>query len=87
MLFFFRVAHGHEREEAPLGPALACPQLSDWADGALARRTGASSVLGSYLDPLGDKLLVGCVVGALGVQGALPTWVAALVIGRDVVGV
>jgi len=33
-------------------------QLSDWADGALARRMGSSSVLGSYLDPLGDKVRV-----------------------------
>lgn len=60
------------------------PQLSDWADGALARRMGCSSVLGSYLDPLGDKALVGCVVGALAAQGALPMWVATLIIGRCV---
>lgn len=60
-----------------------CLQLSDWADGALARRLGCSSVLGSYLDPLGDKVLVGCVVAALAAQGALPLWVAGLVVGRD----
>uniref|UniRef100_A0A7S3QYG4 CDP-diacylglycerol--glycerol-3-phosphate 3-phosphatidyltransferase n=1 Tax=Dunaliella tertiolecta TaxID=3047 RepID=A0A7S3QYG4_DUNTE len=64
--------------------ALTISGLSDWADGALARRMGCSSVLGSYLDPLGDKVLVGCVVGALAAQGALPSWVATLIIGRDV---
>jgi len=31
---------------------------------------------------LGDKALVGCVVGALAAQGALPIWVATLIIGR-----
>jgi cardiolipin synthase (CMP-forming) len=40
-------------------------------------------VLGSYLDPLADKVLVGCVVAALAAQGALPAWVAAVVLGRD----
>mmetsp|Transcript_4001 Transcript_4001/g.9951 ORF Transcript_4001/g.9951 Transcript_4001/m.9951 type:complete len:353 (-) Transcript_4001:79-1137(-) len=57
---------------------------SDWADGALARRLGQHSVLGSYLDPLADKVLVGCVVGALGWEGLVPGWLAALVVGRDV---
>lgn len=34
----------------------------------VAKRYGQSSVLGSYLDPLADKALIGCVVGALGYQ-------------------
>lgn len=59
-------------------------QLTDWADGAAARALGQNSVLGSYLDPLADKVLVGCVAGALGSQGLIPSWLAALVIGRDV---
>lgn len=58
--------------------------MSDWADGALARRLGQNSVLGSYLDPIADKVLVGCVAGALGWEGLIPSWVAALVVGRDV---
>ncbi|GFH10366.1 uncharacterized protein HaLaN_05666, partial [Haematococcus lacustris] len=57
---------------------------SDWADGALARRLGQSSVLGSYLDPLADKVLIGCVVGALASKGLVPAWLAVLVLGRDV---
>jgi cardiolipin synthase (CMP-forming) len=66
----------------------ACPlQATDWLDGALARRLGHTSRLGSYLDPLGDKALVCCIVGALGVSGQLPTWLVALVLGRDTVQV
>ena len=42
--------------------------LSDWADGYAAKRLGQSSVLGSYLDPLADKVLVGCTVGALAAE-------------------
>jgi cardiolipin synthase len=70
--------------KTPLSPTPPQNQASDWADGALARRLGQASVLGSYLDPLADKVLVCSVVGALAVQGAVPTWVAVVVIGRDV---
>ena len=34
----------------------------------VAKRYNQSSVLGSYLDPLADKVLIGCVIGALGYQ-------------------
>ncbi|GFH12997.1 uncharacterized protein HaLaN_08794, partial [Haematococcus lacustris] len=74
--------------------ATAVSGASDWADGALARRLGQSSVLGSYLDPLADKhtnsgpsimqVLIGCVVGALASKGLVPAWLAVLVLGRDV---
>lgn len=41
-------------------------------------------MLGSYLDPLADKVLVGCVVGALGWNGALPVPLVGVIVGRDV---
>lgn len=41
---------------------------SDWLDGYLARLLGQQSILGSYLDPLADKVLISCVVGSLGYQ-------------------
>eukprot|EP00198_Chlamydomonas_reinhardtii_P009736 XP_001699073.1 phosphatidylglycerophosphate synthase-like protein [Chlamydomonas reinhardtii] len=64
--------------------ALAVSGASDWLDGWLARRLGASSVFGSYLDPLADKVLIGCVAAALLMNGAMPGWVAGVVVGRDV---
>ncbi|GIL80764.1 hypothetical protein Vretimale_9133 [Volvox reticuliferus] len=63
--------------------ALAISGASDWLDGFLARRMGASSVFGSYLDPLADKVLIGCVAGALLLDGVMPTWLAIVVVGRD----
>lgn len=56
---------------------------TDWLDGYIARRSGHSNVLGSYLDPLADKVLVGSVVGALGYTGALPAPLVGVIIGRD----
>lgn len=65
--------------------SLAISGASDWADGYVAKRFGQSSVLGSYLDPLADKVLIGSVVAALGYQGSLPLWLVSVIIGRDVV--
>jgi hypothetical protein len=47
-------------------PILAVSSATDWLDGYFARIQQRNSILGSYLDPLADKVLIGCVVGALG---------------------
>jgi cardiolipin synthase len=59
--------------------------LSDALDGFLAKRFGWRSRLGGLLDPLADKLLLTSLFVALAVLGLLPAWLAAVVIGRDVV--
>lgn len=64
---------------------LSLAALSDWADGALARHMQLTTVLGSYLDPLADKLFVACLVSALAAEGLLPLPLAAAMLGRDVV--
>lgn len=50
-----------------------------------SRRYDQQSRLGTYLDPLADKVLICSVVGALGAKGLLPLPIVALVIGRDAV--
>lgn len=44
---------------------LGAAGISDWLDGYVARRYAQPSVLGSYLDPLADKVFVGFAVVAL----------------------
>lgn len=56
---------------------------SDWLDGWLARRFDQQSTIGTYLDPLADKVLICCIVTALGIQGTLPQYLAAVIVGRD----
>lgn len=65
--------------------ALLVSGASDWLDGFLARRLRQSSVFGSFLDPLADKALVGCVAGVLLYNGTMPAWLGAVVVGRDVI--
>ena len=40
--------------------SLAC--FTDWLDGYIARRTGAISKFGAFLDPVGDKLMVATIL-------------------------
>jgi cardiolipin synthase (CMP-forming) len=72
------------RFDAALAVALVAG-FSDALDGFLAKRFSWQSELGGLLDPVADKLLlVACFVG-LTQAGALPLWLALLVIGRDVI--
>lgn len=59
--------------------------LSDGLDGFLARHFGWQSRLGSYLDPVADKLLLGSSFIGLSMLDLLPAWLAVLVVLRDLV--
>ncbi len=59
--------------------------LTDAIDGALARVLRQRSVLGSYLDPAADKLLMTASFITLAVIKLLPVWLVVLVIIRDVI--
>jgi CDP-diacylglycerol--glycerol-3-phosphate 3-phosphatidyltransferase len=66
--------------------ALFCiAAATDWVDGRLARRWGVTSKLGSFLDTTADKLLVSGVLIALVAAGRASMWIAALIIGRELV--
>jgi cardiolipin synthase len=58
--------------------------LTDALDGTLARLLKQRSVLGEYLDPVADKLLLSTLFLVLMHKGLIPARVTALVFGRDV---
>lgn len=58
--------------------------VSDVLDGVVARRFQQKSTLGSFLDPIVDKLLLSTAFVILGVARLLPLWVVVLVVARDV---
>lgn len=70
--------------QSALALALAAG-LSDALDGFLAKRYGWQSRLGSLLDPIADKLMLGFAMLGLWLVLMLPTWVVALVLVRDLV--
>lgn len=59
--------------------------ISDGLDGFIARRWQAQSRLGAMLDPIGDKLLLSGSFLTLALAGVMQKWLAALVLGRDLV--
>lgn len=62
---------------------LAVAAGSDWLDGHIAKNYNQSSVLGSFLDPLADKVLVAALAVPLALQGFIPTPLLVVVLGRD----
>lgn len=59
--------------------------LSDALDGFIARYFNQRTVLGAYLDPVADKLLLVSAYVMLGMLDVIPDWVAVIVIARDVI--
>lgn len=59
--------------------------FSDALDGLLAKRFGWQSRLGSLLDPIADKLMLGLAMLGLAWVSMLPVWLVGLVLARDLV--
>ncbi|MBN2191914.1 MAG: CDP-diacylglycerol--glycerol-3-phosphate 3-phosphatidyltransferase [Polyangiaceae bacterium] len=58
--------------------------LTDLVDGYLARRLNVVSVLGKFLDPLADKLLVMATLVWMVPLGRIPGWVVILLLAREI---
>ncbi|KAL6573867.1 hypothetical protein OROHE_001409 [Orobanche hederae] len=63
---------------------LAVSGATDWLDGYVARKMRINSVVGSYLDPLADKVLIGCVALTMVEKDLLHSGLVAIVVLRDV---
>lgn len=57
--------------------------VTDLLDGALARILEQKTMLGQYLDPVADKLLLSTLFVVLTHQGLIPARVTVMVFGRD----
>jgi cardiolipin synthase len=57
--------------------------LTDALDGTMARLLNAQTKLGSYLDPIADKLLLAASFVTLAILGIIPGWLTVIVMSRD----
>lgn len=57
--------------------------LSDGLDGLVARKLKQRTLVGFYLDPIADKLLMATAFIVLAYVKILPVWLSVLVISRD----
>jgi CDP-diacylglycerol---glycerol-3-phosphate 3-phosphatidyltransferase len=57
--------------------------VTDNLDGKVARKRKVVSVLGAWLDPMADKILIGCALVGLAISGRSPLWVAVVILSRE----
>jgi len=62
----------------------AAAAITYFLDGYLARKRGLVSVLGKFLDPLADKLLVMASLVWMVPMGRISPWVVVLLLARDI---
>lgn len=58
--------------------------ISDAIDGFIARKFDMRSEFGAYIDPIADKALLVSIYVTLAIVGAIPGWLAIIVVSRDV---
>ena len=58
--------------------------ITDFIDGAVARKLGQVTNFGKLADPLADKALVGSALIGLSILGDLPWWVTIVILVREI---
>ncbi len=77
------LARGTPRANFMAAMVYAVTAVTDFLDGWLARKRGLISVLGKFLDPLADKLLVMAVLIFMVHLGRVPSWAVIVIIARE----
>ncbi|MBI3811180.1 MAG: CDP-alcohol phosphatidyltransferase family protein [Nitrospirae bacterium] len=81
-VFFYFLIYGYN------GWALAvflAASLTDSLDGLIARLANQRTRLGTYLDPLADKLLLTASFLTMAILQVIPVWTAVIVVSRDLI--
>ncbi|CAL3965967.1 unnamed protein product [Diplocarpon coronariae] len=76
----YLVLHDHHAWAVGL---FAYAGITDLVDGYIARRWNLQTVVGTVIDPMADKTLMTILTVCLAIKGALPVWLAVIILGRD----
>jgi cardiolipin synthase len=82
-VFVWLLLGHHPHDRWPAAVLLGILGATDWVDGYLARHLHQVSKLGQVLDPAVDRILLASAVTAILIDGSVPVWIAAIVIGRE----
>jgi CDP-diacylglycerol--glycerol-3-phosphate 3-phosphatidyltransferase len=82
-LFLWFLDRGTRRDCFWAAVVFALAAITDLLDGYLARKLGIVSVLGKFLDPLADKLIVMASLVWMVPMGRIPAWVVVLLLARE----
>ena len=58
--------------------------LTDFVDGKWARQSNRITALGTFLDPVADKALIGSAMISLSILGRFPWWMTILILTREI---
>lgn len=83
-LVLWLIDRGTPRDGVYAAFVYAGAAITDLLDGILARRMGIVSVLGKFLDPLADKLLVTATLIWMVPMGRIQDWAVILLIAREI---
>lgn len=72
-------------QPTPAALVLVVMGVTDWLDGWLARRLDQVTDLGTFLDPVGDWLMMASAVLGGMVEMLLPVWAGTVILSRSVV--
>ena len=71
------------QERIVAGVLLGFAGVTDFLDGYVARRIGQVSKIGKLLDPTVDRMVLAASVLSIVIYGAVPIWIAAAVLARE----
>jgi CDP-diacylglycerol--glycerol-3-phosphate 3-phosphatidyltransferase len=77
------ISEGTPRASFYAAMVYAVSAITDFLDGWIARRQGLVSVLGKFLDPLADKLLVASSLVAMVAMHRVPAWAVIIILARE----
>jgi cardiolipin synthase len=84
MLPFVLISMIYRRHDLAFWLFLAAA-VTDGIDGLVARHFNQRTLLGEFLDPIADKLLLSSCFIVQALIGAIPLWLTVMVLSRDVV--
>jgi len=58
--------------------------MTDIVDGSWARRSNRITALGTFLDPVADKALIGAAMISLSILDRFPWWITILILTREI---
>ncbi len=80
MLFIWQ---GERNDCVVAGWLYSAATMTDFFDGWLARRRGLVTVMGKFLDPLADKLIVMAMLCMLVALHRVPAWLVVVILARE----
>ncbi len=77
------IDRGTKRDAVYAALIFSLAAITDVLDGFLARKLGIVSVIGKFLDPLADKLMVMATMVWMVSLGRIPAWAVILLLARE----